>query len=256
MVVLNHSRNRTTGVTTPLMTLHVAAHRERLSTARVGATEGLLARVAVGVDTQAGGPRESLVAGAADVAVMVLLVRGRVGGREVVVVLPGRSDRRDHLLVCLRWRCCWSRCCCWCGSRWSLVVDGGCGGSSRRGGGGSSSSRSSGFNGRSVRSHARSGRSVRTSGRDRLSNGSLAGDRGTVRGESHLVVLLVVLVAGGRHRRSRGRVAAGAVEAGTRAQWRRGRQADRNTGHDRFIGTRLRTRVRRADSLALCWIYC
>lgn len=168
------------------------------------------------------------------------------------MVLPGRSDRRDHLLVCLRWRCCWGRCCCWCGSRWSLVVDGGCGGSSRRGGGSSSSSRSSGFNGRSVRSHARSGRSVRTSGRDRLSNGSLAGDRGTVRGESHLVVLLVVLVAGGRHRRSRGRVAAGAVEAGSRAQWRRGRQADRNTGHDRFIGTRLRTRVRRADSLAFC----
>ena len=65
-------------MTTPLMTLHVTAHRESLSTARMGATEGLLARVAVGVDAQAGGPRESLVAGAADVAVMVLLVRGRV----------------------------------------------------------------------------------------------------------------------------------------------------------------------------------
>ena len=231
-------------MTTPLMTLHVAAHRERLSTARVGATEGLLARVAVGVDTQAGGPRESLVAGAADVAVMVLLVRGRVGGREVVVVLPGRSDRRNHLLVCWRWRCgCWRGS---CGrsrshrSSWSLVVDSGCGRSGGR--------RSSRFD---RRSHARSGRSVGTSGRDRLS-GSLAGDGGAVRGESHLV-LLVVLVAG---RRSRGRVAAGAVKAGTRAQWRRGRQADRNTGHDRFIGARLRTRVRRADSLALCWISC
>lgn len=78
VVILNNSRNRTTGVTTPLMTLHVTAHRESLSTARMGATEGLLARVAVGVDAQAGGPRESLVAGAADVAVMVLLVRGRV----------------------------------------------------------------------------------------------------------------------------------------------------------------------------------
>lgn len=170
------------------------------------------------------------------------------------MVLPGRSNWRDHLLVCLRWRCC----CCGrgsCGrgrshrSCWSLVVDGGCGGSSRS----SSSSRSSGFDGRS---HARSGRSVRTSGRNRLSSGSLAGDRGTVRGESHWVVLLVALVAGGRRRRSRGRVAAGAVEAGTRAQWRRGRQADRNASHDRFIGTRLRTRVRRADSLALCWISC
>lgn len=86
-------------MTTPLMTLHVAAHRESLSAARMGATEGLLARVAVRVDAQAGGPRESLVAGTADVAVMVLLVRSRVGGREVVVVLPGRSNRRDHLLV-------------------------------------------------------------------------------------------------------------------------------------------------------------
>ena len=37
---------------TPLVALHVAAHREGLSTASVGATERLLARVGVGVDAQ------------------------------------------------------------------------------------------------------------------------------------------------------------------------------------------------------------
>lgn len=86
------------------MTLHVAAHAEGLPTTGVGAAEGLLARVAVGVDAQAGGSREGLVAGAADIAIMVLLVGRGAGGREVVVVLPGRVHRGDNLL-----RCCWRR---------------------------------------------------------------------------------------------------------------------------------------------------
>jgi hypothetical protein len=52
--------------------------------------------VAVGVDAQRGRAGECLVAGAADVAVVVLLVGGCAGGWEVVVVLPGRGDWRDE----------------------------------------------------------------------------------------------------------------------------------------------------------------
>jgi hypothetical protein len=58
------------------MALHVTAHGESLAATGVRAAEGLLARVAVGVDAQRGGAAEGLVAGAADVAVLVL----RVGG--------------------------------------------------------------------------------------------------------------------------------------------------------------------------------
>lgn len=61
-------------VAATLVALHVAAHAEGLSAARVGAAEGFLARVAVGVDAQRGRPRERFVAGSADVAVLVLLV--------------------------------------------------------------------------------------------------------------------------------------------------------------------------------------
>lgn len=56
------------------MTLHVATHGESLATASVGAAEGLLACVRVRVNSQRGRTRESLVACAADVAIVVLLV--------------------------------------------------------------------------------------------------------------------------------------------------------------------------------------
>lgn len=243
----------------PLMTLHVTAHRESLPAAGMGAPERLLARVAVGVDAQAGGSRESLVAGAADVAVMVLLVGGGVGGREIVVVLPGGGDGGDHLLR-VRCRSCGGgsgrssnrsrsrshRC------RWSLVVvDSGGGGGGRSSG---SSRRNGGLNGRRlrrrVRSHAGGGRGIRA--RNRL-DGALAGDGRALRGAGerrHMVV--VALVAGGRGGRGGGRVAAGPVEARIGAQRRRGRQANGNAGHGGIIGARLRTRVRRAESLAFC----
>ena len=78
------------------MTLHVAAHGESLAAASVCAAEGLLASVAVRVDAQRGRTRESLVAGAADVTVVVLLVWGCAGGGEVVVVLPGRGNWGDE----------------------------------------------------------------------------------------------------------------------------------------------------------------
>lgn len=48
----NQRRGRTAGMATPLVALHVTAHREGLSTTSVGATERLLARVGVGVDAQ------------------------------------------------------------------------------------------------------------------------------------------------------------------------------------------------------------
>jgi hypothetical protein len=101
---LHHSRwsrrgrNRAGGMATALVALHVAAHAKGLPAAGVGAAEGLLAGVRVRVDAQAGRAREGLVAGAADVAVVVLLVGRRgAGRREVVVMLPGGSERRDHL---------------------------------------------------------------------------------------------------------------------------------------------------------------
>lgn len=77
---------------TALMAFHVASHGECLTTASVSAPEGLLAGVRVRVNTQGRWARESLVASAADVPVMVLLVGSRGGWGEVVVVLPGRSD--------------------------------------------------------------------------------------------------------------------------------------------------------------------
>lgn len=216
----------------PLMALHVAAHREGLSTSRMCAAERLLTSVAVRVNTQAGGPRESLVAGPADVPVVVLLVGRGVGGREVVVVLPSRVDGRDHLL----------RSCCHGGGSgshrgsWSgVVVD--CGGGSS----GGSRSRSSGLNGRRSVRHAGGGRSV-GAGLD----GALAGDRGTVRWESDGV--LESLVVDGR---GRGRVA-GPVEGRAGAHWRSRRQADGNSSRDGFVGPRLRAGVRRSHSLALC----
>lgn len=72
-----------------LMALHITAHGEGLAAAGVGAAEGFLACVAVRVDAERGRARERFVAGAADVAVVVLGVRGVGGGWEVVVVLPG-----------------------------------------------------------------------------------------------------------------------------------------------------------------------
>lgn len=58
------------------MALHIATHRESLTAAGMCAAEGLLASVRVGVDAQGRRTRESLVAGTADIAVVVLLVRG------------------------------------------------------------------------------------------------------------------------------------------------------------------------------------
>ena len=101
-------RNSTTRVAATLMALHVTAHGESLATASVGTPERLLTSVTVRMDAQAGRTRERLVACPADIAVMVLLVRGGAGWREVVVVLPGGShwgDERRRLsrLVVLHW---------------------------------------------------------------------------------------------------------------------------------------------------------
>lgn len=80
------------------MAFHVAAHGECLATAGMCAVEWLLAGVGVGVDAQAGRPREGLVTGAADISVMILLIRRSTGGREVVVMLmrPRRSHGGDQ----------------------------------------------------------------------------------------------------------------------------------------------------------------
>lgn len=215
----------------PLVALHVAAHREGLSTSCMCAAERLLTSVAVRVDAQARGPRESLVAGPADIPVVVLLVRRGVGGREVVVMLPSRVDGRDHLLSCCRGGGSRSHRGSWSG----VVVD--CRGGSSGGG----RSRSRGLNGRRGVGHAGGGRGV-GAGLD----GALAGDGGAVRWESDGV--LESLVADGR---GGGRVA-GPVESRVGAHGRSRRQADGNSSHDGFVGPRLGAGVRRSHSLALC----
>lgn len=87
-------------MTSPLVALHITADGEGLPTTGMCAVEGFLARVRVRVDAQTRRPGEGLVAGAADVAVVVLLVGRRAGRGEVVVVLvlvwPGRGDGRDE----------------------------------------------------------------------------------------------------------------------------------------------------------------
>lgn len=72
----------------PLMPLHIAPDAKLLSAAADGTAEGLLACMAVAVDLEAGGARESFIARWANVAV---LREGEAGGRggDVVVVLPG-----------------------------------------------------------------------------------------------------------------------------------------------------------------------
>lgn len=72
----------------PLVALHVTPHAKLLAASADGTAEGLLARVAVAVDLEAGGAREGFVAGWADVAVLREGEAGG-GGGDVVVVLPG-----------------------------------------------------------------------------------------------------------------------------------------------------------------------
>jgi hypothetical protein len=85
-------------VTTPLVPLHVAAHRESLATSWLWALVRFLARVAMAVNTKATRTREGLVAGGADVAILRLRVRRLARLANVVVMLPGvlsiRSWRR------------------------------------------------------------------------------------------------------------------------------------------------------------------
>lgn len=59
-------------VTASFMSLHVTPYRECLAAAIVGASERLLARVAVTVDLQAGWPAEGFVACGANVSILRL----------------------------------------------------------------------------------------------------------------------------------------------------------------------------------------
>lgn len=81
-------------VTAALVPLHIAAHAERLAAPGVRALVRLLAGVGVGVDLEAGGAGEGLVAGGADVAVLGLREDGLRARADVVVVLPDVAGRR------------------------------------------------------------------------------------------------------------------------------------------------------------------
>lgn len=76
-MLLAHVRNRThdariASVASTLVSLHVAAYAESLAATVVWAPEGLLARVRMAVDLEAGGPGEGFVARWADVALLSL----------------------------------------------------------------------------------------------------------------------------------------------------------------------------------------
>ena len=57
-------------MTTPLMTLHVATHREALSASGMSAPEGFLTRMTVRVDAEAGWAGERLIAHTTHVPVL------------------------------------------------------------------------------------------------------------------------------------------------------------------------------------------
>lgn len=75
-------------VATSLVSFHIASNTKGLSTAWLGALVRLLARVAMTVDAKATWPRESLVAGRADVAVLRLGKLRLAGSADVMMVLP------------------------------------------------------------------------------------------------------------------------------------------------------------------------
>lgn len=80
--------HRSSAMTAALMALHVAAHTECLSAACMCASEGLLASVAMRVDSKTRWTRKCLVACAADIPLIILRVRSRGGKWKVVVMLP------------------------------------------------------------------------------------------------------------------------------------------------------------------------
>jgi hypothetical protein len=91
-------------VAASLVPFHVAAYAESFATSRLRALVGLLARVTMAVNAQTARPREGLVAGGADVAVLRLGKLRLAGGANVVMVLPwvgavgGRAGHR-----CRQW---------------------------------------------------------------------------------------------------------------------------------------------------------
>lgn len=79
LFLLDHcSGDGTASVAATFVALHIASHAEGFPAPGMCTAEGLLAGMAVGVNSQARGSREGLVACAADISVMVLLV-GCVG---------------------------------------------------------------------------------------------------------------------------------------------------------------------------------
>lgn len=243
-VSLDHGgSNWSAGVATPFVTLHVTPYTEGLAASCVGATEGLLAGVAVRVDAEAGRTGEGLVAGATDVSVVVLLERSGGGRGEVVMMLPGVGDLRDHLLSRRRLQRSGLRRRALVGTRrsGSLVVYSGRG---RR------------VDGRREGSHAGSGRNIRS-----MLNGALARDRGPVRGTRQTHLRGRVFRLDGRNRRC-GRGVTIAVEARTRSHWRSGWHVGlRAAGNERLADFSLRPDFRlpvqrRGSSLALGCVHC
>lgn len=87
-------------MTTPLMPLHITPDAKSLTTSLVRAQERLLARVAVAVDLEAAGARESFVARRADVAVLHARVGLVLGDIVVVPRIVGADHARWHHRGC------------------------------------------------------------------------------------------------------------------------------------------------------------
>lgn len=132
-------RHRSSAMTAALMTLHIAAHAERLSAACMCASEWLLASVAMRVNSETGWTRKSFVACTTDIALVVLRVLCCGRKWEVVVMLPAlMGDRWEHGWLWWNkwWWSHWGGCAMcpwiylffgiiWC--RWSRCCDRGCG---------------------------------------------------------------------------------------------------------------------------------
>jgi hypothetical protein len=80
-------------MTAAFVALHVATDAKRLSAARMGALEWLLAGMAVAVDPETARPRKRLVASGADVSILRLWVCRLTRRADVMVMLPGVSSR-------------------------------------------------------------------------------------------------------------------------------------------------------------------
>lgn len=96
VIMLYNCRGHWPIMAATFMALHIAADAKGFATAGMCASEGLLARMAVRMDAQAGWSRECLVTCPAHISVIVLRICCRRRLREVMMMLPGGIGGRNR----------------------------------------------------------------------------------------------------------------------------------------------------------------